>query len=71
MININRRAFLATTTFATGAVSALAKAAKASKWDRTRLSAITDEIATAPGGAIAFAKLYNLKWLVDIQFLQF
>lgn len=55
---INRRAFLATS-----AVSAFAKSIRGSKWDRSRLSAISDEIATAPAGAIAFAKLYNLQWL--------
>lgn len=32
-------------------------------WDRSRLSAVTDEIAANPAGAIAFAQLYNLKWL--------
>ena len=29
----------------------------------SRLSAISDEIATSPEGAIAFAKLYNMQWL--------
>lgn len=58
MHNLHRRAFLAS---ATACLSSFAKAT--SKWDRSRLSAVTDEIATLPGGAIAFAKLYNLKWL--------
>ncbi len=56
-MNIHRRAFLSS-------VAAVASFAKAtSKWDRSRLSAVTDEIATLPEGAIAFAKLYSLKWL--------
>src|SRR3954469_19282334 len=29
----------------------------------SRLSAISDEIATMPEGALAFAKLYNMQWL--------
>ena len=33
------------------------------KFDRTRVSAITDEIATSPEGAIAFAHQYGMKWL--------
>lgn len=58
MNNIHRRAFLAS------AATALQTFAKVtSKWDRSRLSAVTDEIATMPEGAIAFAKLYNLKWV--------
>ena len=56
-MTIHRRAFLASAA----AVSGFAKAT--SKWDRSRLSAVTDEIATLPAGAIAFAKLYNLKWV--------
>ncbi len=58
---ITRRNLLAS-TFLPAAVQAFAKA-KSAKWDRSRLSAISDEVATTPAGAIAFAKLYNLQWL--------
>ena len=37
--------------------------AKTNKIDRSRLSAITDEIAKTPEAAIAFAKQYGLQWL--------
>jgi L-ribulose-5-phosphate 3-epimerase len=56
---MNRRNFFASAT--AGAAAVFGKSTP--KWDRNRLSAVTDEIATLPGGAIGFAKLYNLKWL--------
>lgn len=34
-----------------------------SKIDRSRISAISDEVATSPDGAIAFARQYGLEWL--------
>lgn len=37
--------------------------AKTNKIGRSRLSAITDEIAKTPADAIAFAKLYGMQWL--------
>src|SRR5258705_6399289 len=37
--------------------------AKTNKIGRSRLSAITDEIAKTPAEAIAFAKKYGLEWL--------
>lgn len=58
----SRRQFLASAIAPVAAIAA-ANGTAAAKWDRSRLSAITDEIATAPAGAIAFAKLYDLKWL--------
>lgn len=62
--SLSRRRLLLSAPFATTA----AWAAKSSNrhggnWDRSRLSAVTDEIATTPAGAIGFAQLYNLKWL--------
>src|SRR6266545_6570650 len=33
------------------------------RFDRTRISAITDEIGKTPEDAIAFAKEYGLKWI--------
>lgn len=57
---MNRRTFLVSAAVGT---AGLASGKAAAKWDRSRLSAVTDEIATLPEGAIAFAKLYNLKWL--------
>jgi sugar phosphate isomerase/epimerase len=55
---MNRREFLAVTT-AAAAVPAFG----ANRIDRTRISAITDEIARSPAAAIEFAKQYGLKWL--------
>ena len=60
---IDRRTLLA--SLGTAGLTSLraARIAPGGAWDRTRLSAVTDEIATTPAGAIAFAQLYNLKWL--------
>lgn len=58
-MKLDRRAFLASSL----STAALFAKPKSGPWDRTRLSALTDEIATTPAGAIEFAKLYNLKWL--------
>ena len=41
----------------------LAKSGPGNKIGLSRLSAISDEIATTPEGALAFAKLYNMQWL--------
>lgn len=60
-MKLDRRAFLAA-SLPVALSGAFAKP-KAGAWDRTRLSAISDEIATTPAGAIEFAKLYHLKWL--------
>jgi sugar phosphate isomerase/epimerase len=54
---MNRRNFLMT------AAAIAAKPALAKRIDRTRISAITDEIARSPAAAIDFAKTYGLKWL--------
>jgi L-ribulose-5-phosphate 3-epimerase len=63
-MNTTRRSLLASLApIATAAVSHAKGKPAPGKWDRSRLSAVTDEIATAPAGAIAFAKLYNLQWL--------
>lgn len=60
---MHRRTFL-TSSLAAGAASAIAlHAAPARRIDRSRISAITDEIAKSPAEAIAFAKEYGLKWL--------
>lgn len=55
---MSRRGFLAGSL---GAVAAAAAAAN--RIDRTRLSAITDEIARSERGALAFAEQYGLQWL--------
>ncbi len=55
---MNRRNFLAATLGSTVALHAAAP-----KIDRTRISAISDEIAKSPSEAIAFAKHYNMQWL--------
>ena len=47
---------------ATLAASAFAKTGSG-KIGLSRLSAISDEIAVTPEGALAFAKLYNMQWL--------
>lgn len=57
--SLNRRTFLAA-----GLGSAVAlRAAAAPKIDRTRISAISDEIARSPAEAIQFAKHYGMQWL--------
>ena len=48
---------------ATLAATATALAKSTNKIGLSRLSAISDEIATTPEGALAFAKLYNMQWL--------
>lgn len=53
---VTRRELLA------GALLAPALLAK-NRIDKTRISAITDEIATSPEDAIAFAKQYGLRWV--------
>lgn len=57
MSNLNRRVFL------TGSLSAAALWSKTNRIDRSRLSAISDEVATSPAEAVAFAKKYGLQWL--------
>lgn len=54
---VDRRAFLA------AALSAAVPARAGTKLDRSRISAITDEIARTPSGSIDFAHQYGLKWL--------
>ena len=49
--------------FAALALAVPAVAKTSNKIGLSRLSAITDEIATTPEGALAFAKLYNMQWL--------
>jgi sugar phosphate isomerase/epimerase len=53
---ITRRDLLATAL-------ATAKLQAANRIDRSRISAISDEIARSPEGAIAFVKQYGLRWL--------
>jgi len=55
-VSLTRRQLIA------GSLAATALWGK-NKFDRTRISAITDEIATSPQGAIAFAQKYGMKWL--------
>jgi sugar phosphate isomerase/epimerase len=58
---LNRRNFLAA-----GVGSALAlrgATSKAPKIDRSRISAISDEVAKSPAEAIAFAKTFGMQWL--------
>ena len=56
--NVDRRTFLA------AALSAAAIPARAgAPLDRSRISAITDEIARSAAGSIEFAHQYGLKWL--------
>ncbi|HVO99028.1 MAG TPA: sugar phosphate isomerase/epimerase family protein [Bryobacteraceae bacterium] len=57
---LNRRTFLGS-GFA--ALAARGAALKAPKIDRTRISAISDEIAKSPADAIAFAKHFGMQWL--------
>jgi sugar phosphate isomerase/epimerase len=60
---MQRRTFLAS-SLAAGAASTLPiRAATARRIDRSRISAITDEIATSPADALAFAKEFGLQWL--------
>jgi sugar phosphate isomerase/epimerase len=59
--SLNRRSF-----FAAGLGSALAlrgATSKTPKIDRSRISAISDEIARSPADAIQFAKHYGMQWL--------
>jgi sugar phosphate isomerase/epimerase len=58
---ISRRAVL--TTGAAALVGAAAPASAGKRIDRSRVSAITDEIARDPQGAIAFAQKYGIRWL--------
>lgn len=56
--NLTRRQWLAA-----AALASAAPAMAANRIDRNRFSAITDEIARTPQGAIDFAKKYGLRWL--------
>jgi sugar phosphate isomerase/epimerase len=57
--SLNRRNFIAA-----GIGGALAlRGAATNKIDRSRISAISDEIAKSPAEAIAFAKHYGMQWL--------
>lgn len=56
---MNRRKFIA----ASMAGSAALFAKKPNRIGRSRISAISDEVATTPAEAIAFAKQYGLEWL--------
>jgi L-ribulose-5-phosphate 3-epimerase len=56
---MHRRHFLA----AAASAAAVAPAFGAKRIDRSRISAITDEIAKSPADAIQFAQQYGLKWL--------
>jgi len=62
---MTRREWIATLAAAAPlAVSAAPKSGSTGgKIGLSRLSAISDEIATSPDGALAFAKLYNMQWL--------
>jgi L-ribulose-5-phosphate 3-epimerase len=62
MIPLTRRQLIG--SFATAATASAASLGKAKpRFGLARVSAISDELATAPGGDIAFAKLYNMQWL--------
>jgi hypothetical protein len=50
-------------TFVAAALAAASARAGVNRIDRSRLSAITDEVAATPEDAIAFAKQYKLEWL--------
>ncbi|MCC6587283.1 MAG: sugar phosphate isomerase/epimerase [Bryobacterales bacterium] len=50
-------------SLAAAAAAAAPLRAAGNRIDRSRLSAITDEIARSPKGAIAFAQQYGLQWL--------
>lgn len=56
---MTRREWIATLA---ASATALGKSGS-NKIGLSRLSAISDEIATSPEGALGFAKLYNLQWL--------
>jgi sugar phosphate isomerase/epimerase len=60
---MQRRTFLASSLAAGAASTMPLRAATARRIDRSRISAITDEIAKSPAEALAFAKEYGLKWL--------
>ena len=55
---MNRRSFLAATIAAVVPVPAAPR-----RIDRSRVSAITDEIARSPADAIAFAHKFGMQWL--------
>src|ERR1700730_12644237 len=50
-------------TFPAGALSASVPVRAGTTLDRSRVSAITDEIAHSPAESIEFAHRYGLKWL--------
>src|SRR5258708_28083140 len=54
---MQRRTFLAAT------LAAASGRAASPRIDRSRISAISDEIARSPEDAIAFAKQYKIEWL--------
>ncbi len=55
---MNRRSFLAA-----GFAAAISRGATIKRLDRSRVSAISDEIARSPAEAIEFAHTYGLQWL--------
>src|SRR5271170_4103696 len=55
---MNRRSFLVA-----GFAAAAASRAAVKRLDRSRVSAITDEVARSPADAIAFAHTFGLQWL--------
>src|SRR5437879_4038378 len=50
-------------TFVAAALAAASARAAGNRIDRSRLSAISDEVAASPEDAIAFAKQYKIEWL--------
>jgi sugar phosphate isomerase/epimerase len=59
---MHRRSFL-TTSLAGALAAAVPARAAAKRIDRSRISAITDEIAHSPAESIEFAHTYGLQWL--------
>jgi sugar phosphate isomerase/epimerase len=64
---MNRREFLSSAVACAVAKSCLG-ASVAPRIDRSRISAISDEIATTPAAAIQFAHQYGLQWL-ELRYL--
>jgi len=60
---MDRRSFLSSALAGTAAGALPLRAAAGPRIDKSRISAITDEIAKSPADAIAFAHQYGMKWL--------
>jgi len=60
---LNRRTFLGAGLGASAALALHGATSNAPKVDRTRVSAISDEISRSPAEAIQFAKTFGMQWL--------